>query len=131
MTLIRALATSAVLAAASSTAPALAQPAADPARIITAQPYIVRILANGHDVSARSPIATVRYLPDGSGWRRLRDGSLQTAGAWRFLNDARTQIEVQGPEGTSRWVIVELNARTYRKVNLDTGVEFIQTPVAE
>lgn len=129
MTLIRTLAVAAPLVAG---LPAVAQPAApDPARIVTAQPYAVRILANGADVSARSPIAVVRYNPDGSGWRRLRDGSVQTAGQWRFLNPARTQIEVAAPEGVSRWVIVELNERIYRKVNIDTGVEFIQTPVAE
>lgn len=119
----------AVVAVAASTAPALAQ-APDPARLITATAFGVRVIANGVDVTSRSPVTVVRYLPDGQGWRRLRDGRTVT-GQWQFLNTERTQIQVQGPEGVSRWVIVELNDRVYRKVNIDTGVEFVHTPVAE
>jgi hypothetical protein len=35
---------------------------------------------------------------------------------------------VHGPEGTSRWVIIEINERIYRKANMDTGVEFVHLP---
>jgi hypothetical protein len=97
--------------------------------LITRQAFDVQIVADGLDISSRSPIATVQYGSDGSGTRTLRDGRT-VAGRWRFLNPEQTQIEVQGPEGVSRWVIVELNDRVYRKVNVDTGVEFIHRPQA-
>jgi hypothetical protein len=51
-----------------------------------------------------------------------------TAASWKFLNPQRNQIQVDGPEGSSRWVVVELNDRLYRKVDIDTGVEFLQLP---
>lgn len=112
-----------------STAARAAEPVAD-ARLalITSRAFTVQIRANGQDVTARSPVVRVKYDADGTGNRVLRDGSTVT-GTWRFLNDARTQIEVTGPEGVSRWVIVELTPTIYRKVNVDTGVEFIHVPV--
>lgn len=97
--------------------------------LITGRAFDVRILANGRDVTASSPIATAKYNADGTGTRTLRDGT-RVSGHWRFLNAQQTQIEVQGPEGSSRWVIIELNDRIYRKANIDTGVEFIQLPKA-
>jgi hypothetical protein len=97
--------------------------------ILTRQPFTVTLLANGEDVTAASPIEQVHYHRDGTGVRTLRDGRV-VQGHWRFLNDSKTQVEVIGPEGTSRWVIVELKEGLYRKVNIDTGVEFIQRPVA-
>jgi hypothetical protein len=98
--------------------------------LITRQTFDVQIVANGVDVTTRSPIATVRYGSDGSGTRTLRDGR-SVAGRWRFANPEQTQIEVLGPEGASRWVVVELNENVYRKVNVDTGVEFIHRPRAD
>jgi hypothetical protein len=98
--------------------------------LITRQAFDVQIVANGVDVTTRSPIAAVRYGSDGSGTRTLRDGST-VAGHWRFANPQQTQIEVFGPEGASRWVVVELNENIYRKVNVDTGVEFIHRPRAD
>lgn len=95
--------------------------------LITGRAFDVRILANGRDVTAASPVASVRYNADGSGTRTLRDGT-QVTGQWRFLNPQQTQIEVQGPEGVSRWVILELSDSVYRKANLETGVEFIHRP---
>jgi hypothetical protein len=99
------------------------------AKMITSKTYSVKILANGLDVSATSPVVSVKYNEDGSGSRFLRDGKSIT-GQWRFLNPQQTQIEVTGPEGISRWVIVELTDKIYRKVNMDTGVEFIHLPKA-
>lgn len=96
--------------------------------LITDRPYDIRILANGHDVTARSPIASVVYRRDGTGTRTLRDGRT-VEGRWRFVDAAQTQIEVEGPEGRSRWVVVELGEAVYRKVNVDTGVEFVHRPV--
>jgi hypothetical protein len=95
--------------------------------LITSQPFDVRILSNGRDISEKSPIVQVQYRADGSGSRTLRDGSV-VAGRWQFLNPQQTQIEVNGPEGTSRWVVVELSDRIYRKVDIDTGVEFLHLP---
>lgn len=95
--------------------------------LITTRPFDVRIVANGIDVTDRSPVASVKYNPDGTGSRTLRDGG-HVAGSWHFMNPEQTKIEVHGPEGTSRWIIVELNERIYRKVNLDSGVEFIHVP---
>ncbi|WP_332749870.1 hypothetical protein [Hydrogenophaga sp.] len=99
----------------------------DRTNLITAQPFDVRILSNGRDISEKSPIVQVHYHADGSGSRTLRDGSV-VAGRWQFLNPQQTQIEVNGPEGTSRWVVVELSDRIYRKVDIDTGVEFLHLP---
>ncbi|WP_298835055.1 hypothetical protein [uncultured Piscinibacter sp.] len=97
--------------------------------LITRQAFDVQIIADGVDVTSRSPIVSVRYASDGSGTRTLRDGST-VPGRWRFANPEQTQIEVVGPEGSSRWVIVELNANVYRKVNVDSGIEFIHRPPA-
>ena len=97
--------------------------------LITAQPFEVRILANGRDISDKSPVVQVRYHADGSGSRTLRDGSV-VSGHWQFLNPQQTQVQVDGPEGRSRWVVVELTDRLYRKVDIDTGVEFIHVPQA-
>jgi hypothetical protein len=102
----------------------------DRTALITTRPFDVKIVANGFDVSAKSPVVSVKYNADGSGTRSLRDGG-QIVGRWQFMNPEQTKIEVQGPEGTSRWIIVELNERIYRKVNLDTGVEFIHVPKAQ
>lgn len=100
----------------------------DRTETLTRQPFTVTLLANGQDVTTASPIAQVQYRRDGTGIRTLRDGRV-VEGRWRFLNDSQTQVEVTGPEGSSRWVIVELKESLYRKVNIDTGVEFIQRPV--
>lgn len=93
----------------------------------TNRPFDVQIVANGVDVTAASPIVGVFYGADGTGTRTMRDGRT-IAGQWRFINPGETQIEVQGPEGTTRWVVVELTDTVYRKVNVDTGVEFIHRP---
>lgn len=95
--------------------------------LITSRSFNVKIIANGIDVTARSPVVAVKYNADGSGSRSLRDGGTVT-GSWRFLNPEKTQVEVKGPEGVSRWVITELNEHLYRKVNIDTGVEFVHIP---
>lgn len=97
--------------------------------LITDRPFDVRILANGHDVTSRSPVASVVYRRDGTGSRTLRDGRV-VEGRWRFVDAAQQHIEVEGPEGLSRWVIVELGDAVYRKVNMETGVEFIHRPQA-
>jgi hypothetical protein len=98
--------------------------------LITNRPFDVKVMANGHDITDKTPVVSVQYNTDGSGSRLLRNGQSVT-GTWRFLNPQHTQIEVQGPEGSSRWVILELNDRIYRKANMDTGVEFIHTPRAQ
>jgi len=90
---------------------------------ITRRAFAVKIVANGRDITSTSPLASVKYNADGSGSRTLKNGQ-QVEGRWRFLNPEQTQIEVQGPEGTSRWVIIE-----HRKANIDTGVEFIHLPL--
>lgn len=96
--------------------------------LITGKQFNVAVRMNGVDVTQKLPVVSVTYRPDGSGTRTLRDGSL-VAGHWKFINDGQTQMEVQGPEGVSRWVITELSDTVYRKANIDTGVEFIHTPV--
>lgn len=98
--------------------------------LFTQRPFDVQVLANGIDITAKTPVVGVFYDADGTGTRTLRDGRA-TSGRWRFLNPEQTQIEVVGPEGMSRWVIVELNEAVYRKVNIDTGVEFIHRPRAK
>lgn len=99
----------------------------DKSSLISRQPFDVKIVANGRDVTAASPVAFVKYNADGSGTRTLRNGQT-VSGSWRFINPQQTQIEVNGPEGISRWVIIELSETVYRKANMDTGVEFIHLP---
>lgn len=99
----------------------------DKSPLITRQPFDVKIFANGRDVTATSPVAFVKYNADGSGTRTLKNGQV-VSGSWRFINPQQTQIEVQGPEGLSRWVIIELSEAVYRKANMDTGVEFVHLP---
>lgn len=99
----------------------------DKSALITRQPFDVQIVANGRDVTAASPVAFVKYNADGSGSRTLKNGQI-VSGGWRFINPQQTQIEVNGPEGASRWVIIELSETVYRKANMDTGVEFIHQP---
>jgi hypothetical protein len=102
----------------------------DRTHLITSRPFDVKVMANGVDVTSRSPVISVKYNADGSGTRTLREGKT-IDGQWKFLNAAQTQIEVQGPEGASRWVIIELNERIYRKANIDTGVEFVHLPTPQ
>jgi hypothetical protein len=99
----------------------------DRTALITQKSFDVKILANGIDVSDKSPVTQVKYNADGTGMRTLRDGKTMT-GSWKFINPQQTQIEVIGPEGTSRWVVMELTDKIYRKANIDTGVEFIHLP---
>ena len=102
----------------------------DRTHLITGRTFDVSIRANGRDITAKSPILRVHYRPDGTGTRTLRDGSI-VEGRWRFLDPRQAQVEVDGPEGRSRWVIVELDERVYRKVDMDTGVEFIHRPTTD
>lgn len=101
--------------------------AMDKSTLISRQPFDVKVVANGRDVTATSPVAFVKYNADGSGTRTLKSGQI-VSGSWRFINPQQTQIEVNGPEGLSRWVIIELSETVYRKANMDTGVEFIHLP---
>jgi hypothetical protein len=48
----------------------------DRTALITAQPFDVRILANGRDIGDKSPVVQVQYHADGIGSRTLRDGSV-------------------------------------------------------
>lgn len=100
----------------------------NPTDLITARRFDVTIKMNGRDVSAGSPVVSVKYDADGTGSRTLRDGRT-VRGSWRFTDEAQRHIEVEGPEGISRWVVVELGPQIYRKVNVETGVEFIHVPV--
>jgi hypothetical protein len=102
----------------------------DRTEAIARQSYSVQLFANGQDVTAGFPIASVKYNADGTGSRKLKNGQVVN-GSWKFMNPQQTQVEVNGPDGTSRWVIVEFNERIYRKVNMDTGVEFIHRPISE
>lgn len=101
--------------------------AMDKSTLISRQPFDVKIVANGRDVTASQPVALVKYNADGTGTRTLKGGQI-ISGSWRFINPLQTQIEVNGPEGVSRWVIIELSETVYRKANMDTGVEFIHLP---
>jgi hypothetical protein len=101
--------------------------AMDRTALITQKSFDVKVLANGVDVTSRSPVTQVKYNADGTGTRTLRDGTTIT-GSWKYLNQQQTQIEVTGPEGVSRWVVIELSDKIYRKANMDTGVEFIHLP---
>jgi hypothetical protein len=42
--------------------------------LITARPFDVKVMANGVDVTSRTPVVSVKYNADGSGTRTLRDG---------------------------------------------------------
>lgn len=96
--------------------------------LITQHPFSVRAQSNGVDITASLGLESVTYRPDGTGTRQLVNGA-RVSGHWRFLDDAERRIEVEGPEGTSQWIIVELTPEVYRKVNLATGVELIHVPL--
>lgn len=100
----------------------------DRTEAISRNTFSVQLFANGQDITQSLPIASVKYNPDGSGTRTLKNGQTVN-GTWRFLNPQQTQVEVSGPDGTTRWVIVEFNERLYRKVNMETGVEFVHRPI--
>lgn len=101
----------------------------DRLKLITRRPFKVQALLNGRDVSASAPFVQAQYEPDGNCIRVTRNGSLVRA-RWRFANAQQTQVELEGPEGPTRWVIIQIDEHIYRKVDIDSGIEHIQRPVA-
>jgi len=97
-------------------------------KLMTRQPFRVQAVLNGHDAADGNPLVQVQYEPDGNCIRVLRDGSL-VRGRWRFANSQQTQVEVEGPEGPTRWVIIQLDEHVYRRADIDTGLELIHRPV--
>lgn len=100
----------------------------DRTQIISSHPRHLRILSNGTDVSAKFGVDTVKYNADGTAWRTFQDGRKE-AGTWRFLDAQQVQLEVSLPQGSTRWLILELHGDVFRKANLDNGVEFIYTAI--
>ena len=103
--------------------------AVDRGTLLTANAYTIEVQRNGVDISANFPVVSVKYGADGSDLRTLRDGS-KVPLTWRFLNKEQTQLETvaPGPEGTQRWVVLELTDKVFRKANIDTGLVVIHTP---
>ena len=100
----------------------------DRTQLISSQPRHLKILRNGTDISAQLGVDTVKYNADGTTWGKFKDGRIEN-GTWHFLNKEQTQIEVTLPRGTTRWLIIELHDDVFRKANLDSGAEFIYSPV--
>jgi hypothetical protein len=88
----------------------------------------VKALRNGEDITASLGVNTVKYEADGTAWRKLTGGSVER-GSWRFINKEQTQLEITTKAGKTRWLILELHGDVFRKANIDTGVEFIYSPV--
>ncbi len=107
----------------------LSKPKMDTLQLITAQPFSVRVLASGQDITAKFGIKTAKYNADGTGTRELLDGQ-RIDGTWKFLNPEKTEVEVSALGQATQWRIVELNENVYRKVLLSNpAVEFVQTPL--
>jgi hypothetical protein len=102
--------------------------AVDKTTLLTANPYAIAVQRNGVDISANFPVASVKYGADGSDIRTLKDGG-KVPLTWRFINKEQTQIETvaPGPEGTQRWVVLELTEKVFRKANIDTGLVVVHT----
>jgi len=100
----------------------------DRIELIAQYPRTAKVLKNGQDISASLGVEAIKYNADGTAWRKFQDGTVES-GTWRFLNPEQTQIEVEMPKGTTRWVILELHDDVYRKANIENGVEFIYSPL--
>jgi hypothetical protein len=102
--------------------------AVDKTALLTASSYAISVQRNGVDISANTPVASVKYGSDGSDVRTLKDGK-QVPLTWRFINPAQTQLETVAPgaEGTQRWVVLELTDKVFRKANMETGLVVIHT----
>jgi len=97
--------------------------AVDRTVLLTSNSYAIAVQRNGVDISANFPVASVKYGADGFDIRTLKDGS-KVPLTWRFINKEQTQLETvaPGPEGTQRWVVLELTDKVFRKANIDTGL---------
>jgi hypothetical protein len=93
---------------------------------LTRQPYAIRVMLGQQDLTQRLGVVRVRYMSDGSIDRTLADGRHAKA-TWRFLDTTAQSVETVGPEGTARWQVLELTEASFRKRNVENGMEIIHT----
>jgi len=96
--------------------------------LITAQPFTVKMLKDGNDITAIAGVKSVQYRKDGTGIRTLADGR-EITGTWRFLDAEQTLVETVAPTGSNQFRILELTPTAYRKVDQKSGVEIQHFPV--
>jgi hypothetical protein len=95
--------------------------------LITATPYTMKAMKDGADISERWPVKAIRYMTDGTATSTLADGR-EIKSTWTLDAQAQ-QLTINTPGvGESRWAILEVTPKVFRKRNVDNGVEAIQTP---
>ena len=101
----------------------------DKLTLITQHPFSIQVLKDGKDITKAVGIKEGKYNRDGSGTRTLLDGTIVN-GTWKFINEAQTQTQIEANGKISRWEIIELTEKIYRKRSLDDpSIEFVQTPI--
>jgi hypothetical protein len=96
--------------------------------LITAQPFSVKMIKDGADITALAGVKTVEYRKDGTGVRTLADGK-QINGTWRFVDPEQTIVETVAPTGSNQFRILELTPTAYRKVDMKSGIEIQHFPL--
>jgi hypothetical protein len=94
---------------------------------ITATPYMLKALKGGADISASWPIKAIRYASDGTAVSTLADGR-DIKSTWTLDAEGRLLVIKTPGVGESRWEILEVSPKIFRKRNLENGVEAVQTP---
>jgi hypothetical protein len=94
---------------------------------ITATPYTMKALKDGADISASWPIKAIRYASDGTAVSTLADGR-DIKSTWTLDAEGRLLVINTPGVGESRWEILEVSPKIFRKRNLENGVEAVQTP---
>jgi hypothetical protein len=94
---------------------------------ITASAYAMSAMKDGKDISDRWLVKAIRYAKDGTATSTLNAG-VEVKSSWS-LDDAAKIITINSPgQGVTRWEILEATPAVFRKRNLASGVEAIQTP---
>jgi hypothetical protein len=94
---------------------------------ITASGYAMSAMKDGRDITDRWLVKAIRYSKDGTATSTLNAG-IEVKSNWS-LDEAAKVITIKSPgQGETRWEILEATTTVFRKRNLASGVEAIQTP---
>jgi hypothetical protein len=94
---------------------------------ITESAYNMTAFKEGKDISNTWIVKSIKYSKDGSATSTLRAG-VEVKSTWS-LDDAANIITLKSPgQGETRWEILEASSNAFRKRNVVSGVEVVQTP---
>jgi hypothetical protein len=97
------------------------------AAAITESAYNITAFKDGRDISNTWVVKSIKYSKDGSATSTLRAG-IEVKSTWT-LDDAAKVITLKSPgQGETRWEILEASSNAFRKRNLVSGVEAVQSP---